>query len=313
MSDISQNSEIGEVDFAEVARAVWGEKIAVISIVLLMILGSIAVALLLPQKFKSTAIVAPIEQSSSGVGALVEQYNSLASIAGLNVGSNTSVVKADLALQILGSQKFLTEFIERRELLPYLLAFDHWDPTTDQIHFDSTLRDPKTGNGQERNSVSNGRSDYFEAYQAFSESMEVKRDQQTSFISISVEYYSPSLARQWVELLINDINENLRLRDIEEATKSIRFLEQKIAENTIADLNATFFELMQGQIQTVMLASAKTEYVFTTVDPAMTPELRSWPNRRLIVTLGLLVGLVLAFMYVLLQHFRSTDARNVED
>ena len=70
-----------------------------------------------------------------------------------------------------------------------------------------------------------------------------------------------------------------------EAEKSIEYLKQQIANTSLADLQVMFFELIQSQTETVMLAEVRPEYVFKTIDPAVVPELKSKP-RRAIIYLG---------------------------
>ena len=57
-----------------------------------------------------------------------------------------------------------------------------------------------------------------------------------------------------------------------EAGKSIEYLKQQVANTSLADLQAMFFELIQSQTETVMLAEVRPEYVFKTIDPAVVPE-----------------------------------------
>ena len=58
-------------------------------------------------------------------------------------------------------------------------------------------------------------------------------------------------------------------REVAEAEKSIEYLKQQVANTSLADLQAMFFELIQSQTETVMLAEVRPEYVFKTIDPAV--------------------------------------------
>ena len=46
-----------------------------------------------------------------------------------------------------------------------------------------------------------------EIYEAFLEILEVNHDPKSGFVDVSIEFYSPKISVQWVEWLIEDINE----------------------------------------------------------------------------------------------------------
>ena len=78
-----------------------------------------------------------------------------------------------------------------------------------------------------------------------------------------------------VNKLVEDVNDFVRKQDVQQATKSINYLQEQAATTPLTDLRAMFYELIQSQIETMMLAEARTEYVFKVIDPAIAPELRS--------------------------------------
>jgi uncharacterized protein involved in exopolysaccharide biosynthesis len=71
----------------------------------------------------------------------------------------------------------------------------------------------------------------------------------------------------------------------------------------LAELQSGFFELIQSQTETIMLANASPEYLFKTLDPAVVPELKSKPKRALICVLGSILGGMLGVLIVWVMHF----------
>ena len=66
---------------------------------------------------------------------------------------------------------------------------------------------------------------------------------------------------------------------------------------------------MQGQMQKMMLAKVRREYVLTTIDPAVSPELKSEPARSVIVLFGAIFGFVVGMTISLGTHYaRKTKA-----
>ena len=100
----------------------------------------------------------------------------------------------------------------------------------------------------------------------------MSEDKQTGYVTVSIDHQSPVVAAQWVNWLVEDVNAAVKAQDVAEAEKSIEYLKQQVANTSLADLQAMFFELIQSQTETVMLAEVRPEYVFKTIDPAVVPE-----------------------------------------
>jgi LPS O-antigen subunit length determinant protein (WzzB/FepE family) len=120
---------------------------------------------------------------------------------------------------------------------------------------------------------------------------------------VEIEHVSPVIAQQWVGWLVNDINRAVRDQDIAEATRSIEYLKAQVANTALAELQSVFFELIQGQTEKVMLAQARPEYVFKTIDPPVVPEEKSKPQRALICMLGVVLGGIIGTFLVLARHY----------
>ena len=88
-----------------------------------------------------------------------------------------------------------------------------------------------------------------------------------------------------------------------EAEKSIEYLREQVTNTSLADLQAVFFDLIQSQTETVMLAEVRQEYVFKTIDPAVAPEEKSKPNRLLICIFGSLLGVIIGVVVLLIRHY----------
>ena len=63
-------------------------------------------------------------------------------------------------------------------------------------------------------------------------------------------------------------------------------LDDKLLLHPLADLRNLFYDLIQSQTETMMLANVREEYVFKTIDPATVPEFKSEPKRAFICILG---------------------------
>ena len=135
----------------------------------------------------------------------------------------------------------------------------------------------------------------------------MSQDKQTGYVTVSIDHQSPVIAAQWVSWLIEDVNQAVKTQDVSEAQKSIEYLREQVSNTSLADLQAVFFDLIQSQTETVMLAEVRQEYVFKTIDPAVAPEEKSKPSRALICVLGTLLGGMLGMVIVLIRHYARSE------
>jgi len=144
-----------------------------------------------------------------------------------------------------------------------------------------------------------------EAFNTLSNLLTVTVDAKTGLIKLYIQHYSPYLAQQWADLLIKEINNEMRARDLEEAEASLAYLNKALSETNIVDFRNTLFSLIEQQMQTVMLANVRDEYVFNIIDAPLVPEVKYSPKRSVIVMIATLLGWVFSCLFVLVRHFTS--------
>jgi LPS O-antigen subunit length determinant protein (WzzB/FepE family) len=142
-----------------------------------------------------------------------------------------------------------------------------------------------------------------EAYKEFTELLAVSKDKTSGFVTLAIKHVSPVVARQWVTWFIEDVNNAMRDDDVREAERSIAYLKEQVAATLLADLQSMFFELIQKQTETIMLAKVRPEYLFKTIDPAIVPEQKAEPKRAIICILGTFFGSIIAVLWVLISHY----------
>ena len=95
----------------------------------------------------------------------------------------------------------------------------------------------------------------------------------------------------------------MREQDVKEAEARIAFLEGKLQETNIAGMQQVFYQLIESETRTVMLANAQQEYVFKTIDPAVAPQEKSEPKRALIAIVATMLGGMLGVFTVFVIAF----------
>jgi uncharacterized protein involved in exopolysaccharide biosynthesis len=294
-----------ELNLRELIRVLWAGKWLIGIVTFSAAVLAIVVALMLPNVYRAEALLAPSDQGGAGgLSALASQYGGLASLAGIDLGGGKTD-KVSLSLEILRSRKFISDFIDRHDILIPLMAADGWDASTGNLTIDSAMYDEASKKwvrevGFPRSTVPSSQ----EAFEAFREIFYVLQDPVTGFVTIAVEHYSPTMAKQWLDWLVEDLNALTMRRDVDDAERAIEYLNQQIEKTSIADLRKVFFGLIEEQTKTVMLATLTDEYVLKTIDPAVAPEEKTRPKRALIVVVAVLLSFFLSLAIVLIQRSR---------
>jgi len=298
-----------EIDLRELFSVLWDGKLLITFITGFAAVCAVLFALWLPDIYESKTLLAPKDENGAGgLAGLARQYGGLASLAGINIGGGGESSKALMAQQKIKSLDFFTRYLYEKIVLD-LMAVDHWDSVSGAIAYNSNVFDPKSQVWTRQASPPRqAKPSAQEAHKAFLAVLSVSEDKQTSLITIAIKHQSPVVAQAWVTLIIEAVTEELRNSDIEEAQESIAFLEQQRAQTSLVSLDEVFAQLIEEQTKTIMLANVSKDYVFSVIDPAVVPELKTEPKRALICILGTLLGGMIAVLLVLVRHYAFVKA-----
>lgn len=306
--DISPVSD--EIDLRELIIALWHSKWWIFSTTVIATGLAVAFALWSPNVYRAEALLTPsLEQQGGGLSALASRFGGLASLAGVDLG-NKGGDKASIAIEVGKSRLFLGDFIRRHQLSVPLIAATGMDKKTGELIIDPSIYD--TNKHKWVREVPPGKSPEpsdWELIKAFRNQVSLNSDPKTGLLTISIDFYSPTVAKQWVDWLIDDLNSTMKQRDQEEAQRNISYLTEQLSKTAIADMQTVFYQLIEEQTKTLMLAEVNQEYVFKVLDPAVVAEEKIKPKRALIVVLGTLLGGMLGIMIVLVRFAFRHDKK----
>ncbi|EOX4927855.1 LPS O-antigen length regulator [Vibrio alginolyticus] len=292
-----------EIDLRELFKALWKGKWVIIATTFSFAIGSVLYALSLPNIYKADALLAPAESSNGGgLSKMAGQLGGLAALAGVNFGGGETS-QTDLAVQVMKSRQFVEAFINKHDLLVLLMAATDWDLTNNKLILDEELYNPNSREWlREPNGLRGSTPTAQEAFEVFNkEVLSISQDKESGLYTVSVKYYSPYIAQQWVNWLIEDINKVMRERTIAETSQNLAYLNTQLQKTAVADMQSTFYKLIEEQTKSLMLAEVQEEFIFKVVDPAVVPELKDGPKRALICMLGTLIGGMLGVAVVLVR------------
>lgn len=304
-----------EIDLSELWKAIWAGKFIIVAVSLTFSIASVVYALAQPNIYKASVLLAPADESSSGGGLsqMAGQFGGLASLAGINLaGGGTD--KTGLALEVLKSRYFIEKFINKHNLQVPLMAAENWNRKSNLLLINPEIYNETSQKWlREADFPITSEPSSWEMYEEFSQLLNIEQDKETGMITISIDYYSPQAAIQWLTWLVDDINAEIRQQDKSEAQNSIDYLQSKLEITKLADMQTVFYQLIEEQTKTIMLAEVSNEYVLKTIDPANAPDNKDKPKRALIVVLGTMLGGMLSVLIVLVRYFTNKPNSSIDN
>lgn len=235
--------------------------------------------------YRAQVVMVPAEnQDASGLGSLIGQFGGLAALAGVNIGKSGSIL--DEAIAVLGSRAFIERFIRARDLLPILFA-RKWDESTRRWD----VRDPDDV------------PTLFDGTEKFDRDVyRVAHDEGSNIVTLTVDWHDRQLAVRWANELVAALNDEMRQRAKNEATRSLNYLSETAKRTSEVAIREAVYKLVENQIKIIMLADVRREYAFRVVGPPILPDADRyvWPKRPLIIAAAVVIGGVLALLYALL-------------
>ncbi|HAU8253661.1 TPA: LPS O-antigen length regulator [Vibrio vulnificus] len=293
-----------EIDLRELFKALWEGKWVIIITTLVFAIGSVLYALSLPNIYKADALLAPAESSTGGgLSKMAGQFGGLAALAGVNLGSGETS-QMDLAVQVMKSRQFVEMFVNKHDLLVNLMAANGWSLKDNKLSIDENVYNPITKEWlRDAKGLRSAKPTSQEVYEVFNkEILSVNQDKESGLYTLSVKYYSPYIAKNLVNWLIEDINKVMRERTIAEASQNLAYLNTQLQKTSVADMQSTFYKLIEEQTKSLMLAEVQEQFVFKVVDPAVVPELKNGPNRALICVFGTILGFMFGIVTLLVNY-----------
>jgi uncharacterized protein involved in exopolysaccharide biosynthesis len=293
-----------EIDLRELFYVLLEGKWIIVSITAFVSIIGVIYSLLLPNIYESKALLFPVNSSSSISGAL-GSYSGLAGIAGINLPTGGVEDNSTKAIEKISSLSFFENNILSNIHLIDLMAVKSWNAKTNTLIFDDDIYDTN------RNAWIR---DFSYPYQQIPSAQEgflrfttkhlnLSEDKKSGFITLSIKHQSPFVAKQWVELIVNEVNAFYRQKDKLESEKAVSYLNQQISMTGLSEIKEVLAQLLQEETKKLTLIEANQYYVFDYIDPPAVMEKKSEPKRSLICILSALLGGILSILLVLIRHY----------
>jgi len=288
MVESSASTDKDEIDLLKLILTLLEAWKYILGITILSTGLAVVYAFHLPESFKAETLLAPAQQEKSYSN--LNQFGGIAAMVGISIPSSSNLERV---LATLETRDFLKKFISNRKLLPIIFE-DLWDESSSSW---------KTIEGQEELTAGDG-------VPALQGAIEVKQEK-SGLLMLSIYWKDPFIAALWANDLVKQLNDQLRQQAIEDSKKRVGYLEQELAKTTLQDMRAVLYNLLESEKQKAMLANVNEDFALEVIDPAVAPVIRDKPNRKLIVVLGVVYGMLLStFVVILVQIIKKFKLSN---
>tara|TARA_B100001248_G_scaffold241598_1_gene208344 strand:- start:16918 stop:17865 length:948 start_codon:yes stop_codon:yes gene_type:complete len=280
------------IDLVAVTRKLLDCRKFIAIVGLLGFLVSVAIALAITPTYKAEITVAPVSEND-GSGKLSSTLGNMGLGFASNLLGTNGDNKAEIALATIKSRAFLFSFMEDYDLLPVLFP-KQWDAKRQSWKKQDPKKQPTL----------------FKGHQLFVKKiLKVTQDKKTGLVAMSIEWRNPQQAAQWANILVQRLNDQMRAQAIVEYEKQNDYLAREVQKTSVVHVQEAMFHLIETQTKEAMLANVTEEFAFKIIDPAIVPEERSKPKRKLIVAAGSFLGLFLGCFLVFANDFRQQVLR----
>ena len=292
-----------EIDLRELFYVLLERKWIIVSLTAFVSIIGVIYSLSLPNIYQSNTMLVPVN-SSSGISGALGNYSGLAGLAGISLPAGGDEGNSAKAIQKITSLSFFENNILPNIYLPDLMAVKSWNSKTNIVDFDENIYDTSNNTwirdfSYPQKQIPSSQ----ESYAVFKGHLSLSEDIKSGFITLSIKHQSPFVAKQWVELVVNEVNAFYRQKDKSESEKAVSYLNQQISMTSLSEIKQVLAQLLQEEIKKLTLIEANQYYVFDYIDPPSVMEKKSEPKRALICILIALLGGMLSIVLVLIRHF----------
>src|SRR3569832_1207719 len=271
-----------EINLLDYWRVLTRYKWMIVTIVVLATAVGIVLAYTMTPVYRAEVLLAPASEEENGsLGAIASQFGGIASLAGISLGSGGSCTEQ--ALATLQARSFLAPFIEEHDLLSVLFA-DKWNKTS-KSWISTSPADVPTKEA---------------AYEMLKSILTVNADKKRGLVTIAVDWKDPRQAAQWANELVARLNRHEKQLAIKETEQSSDVLKNEVAKPSELALQQAINRLLEAQTKKGGGAGARGRGAGGGGGPAGGPGREGKPNKKLIVGLSFMSGLVSSLLLAFL-------------
>jgi len=284
------NNPEKEISFSELAHHIWDAKLHIVLCTLLVSLIFFLYSLSIQDQFEVDAKLIRTA-SKAEMSSLMSRNSSVFSLLGVQNGASG------------GKEFFIEEIIQSKDFFRILLDKTNLDLILD----DSSINLPSTEKefqkflyDESKKSVQISNSQFLALHAEFQESYKYTLDQ---YISLKIRHKNPIAAKIILELVVDELNLFIKNDETKDAEKAIDYLIQAIDQTQILTIKEGLNALIESNLKTIVLSNIKDDYAIEYLDSPFISTSPNYPNRRIFIFVGLVLGAFVSILITLLRIY----------
>ena len=279
------------INISNVFLVLLEKKLAIICITLIFSSTSVIYTLMQENIFQASGLYKESVNADAQPG-FNSGLSSVAALAGISTGSSNN--KMPEAVEIINSHVFLVNFIKKYEYQDEVFA-------AEKINSDNTIVYNSNIYDVSNNKWVNGNLSDNDLFKRISSDMYTSRDRITGFTRVTYRHLSPYFAKEFLDNLIYELNEQMRQNDLAQYAKAIDYLNIKLRNEVVESQRAIISSLIQNYLQKETIASISDEYVLSSIEPPYVNLQKIGPNRKLLVIAFTVLGFIFSVLFIFFQ------------
>ncbi len=300
-----QENNITQLDLGSFASDLRSNLKNIVMITLFFAFLGIVVSYLIPKKYTSESLLSTVSSTDGrGSSDIANQYGSLASAVGIDIGSASGGQK-DLVIKTIRSRDFLKHLLKNKKIFKSLVASEKYNKADKELIYNSEIlkkyKDYIEGNNQIDYKTISPSFDIL--YSKYLRMLGISTQSESKFLTISITHISPEFAQYLLNEIITQVNLKAKNADLIKSNKAIKFLTLAIQDTQIQEVRATMSSLLENQMKTQLMANILDEYLLSILDQPHYPIFPSSISRKSILAIFLLLGLMVSILFFMYKNY----------
>jgi len=262
----------------------------------------------MPDIYRAEITLIPTDTSNAGgISSLTGQLGGLAGLSGINLGAEKNNVAQ--FVELATSRSYIQSFIEKQELLPYLFAVKSWDKNSNKFIYDDNIYNVSMNKWLVGDALLTIPTPW-QGYNGFIKMLSINEVSSSGMLKITLDYINPVLAKKWLKLYVDGLNNLIEQQDLNEAQQSIDYLLETAKDSHVQSVKAVLYSLIEEKTKTILLANVNSGYVLKPLTDIVLPEDKNSPNRVFLVIVITFLASIGAVFIALLRHLLVIERRH---
>ena len=273
------------------------KKIAIFLFSLMFAIFLLA-AIMIEDKFEANTLLKySDEDTSNSFSSKGGTLGGLAAITGIGMSGST-IDPIDYSIAVIKSRDFLARLLKYPGMKENLSIASSFDRQTNEIVYKKRFYDASSKQWKKDIKFLRIHRKYY------LKNLTLTKDRSTNLLTISFRHVSPVFAKEILDIIILELNQTVRAIELEDSEKKLQFLIDKTSSANNNEVRDALGQLIESELKNIVFSSTRVDYLLQKIDPPYIPHRAKYPNRPLLILLGIISGLALSASYLVIRSFQ---------